>query len=129
LLTYEFAGRVDKSHDFYPKWMDEWMIILYCMAKVNNPWRYRNGGTILKLKMESVKQNIKKNSSSRRWTDVSIAMAKTLEQYGFKVDSYEYPLIALDNFKSHFYDLFLILKCQIWSIVVSNITKKLIDES
>jgi hypothetical protein len=20
LLTYEFAGRVDKSHDFYPKW-------------------------------------------------------------------------------------------------------------
>jgi len=46
-------------------------------------------------------------------------MAKTLEQYGFKVDSYEYPLIALDNFKSHFYDLFLILKCQIWSIVVS----------
>jgi len=99
--------------------MDEWMIILYCMAKVNNPWRYRNGGTILKLKMESVKQNVKKNSSSRRWTYVSTAIAKTLEQYGFKVDSYEYPLIALDNFKSHFYDLFLILKCQIWSIVVS----------
>jgi two-component SAPR family response regulator len=31
-----------------------------------------------------------------------------LEQYGFKVDSYEYPLIALDNFKPYFYDLLIL---------------------
>ena len=31
-----------------------------------------------------------------------------MEQYGFKVDSYEYPLIALDNFKPHIYDLLIL---------------------
>jgi DNA-binding response OmpR family regulator len=38
-------------------------------------------------------------------SDVNTAIAKVLEQYGYKVDSCEYPLIALDNFKPHFYDL------------------------
>jgi hypothetical protein len=57
LLTYEFAGRVDKSHDFYPKWMNEWSFFIVWL-KVNNPWWCRNEGTILKLKMESVKQNV-----------------------------------------------------------------------
>jgi hypothetical protein len=66
LLIYEYAGRVDKSHDFYPKWMNEWSFFTVWL-KVNNPWWYRNEGTILKLKMESVKQNVKKNSSSRWW--------------------------------------------------------------
>ena len=41
-------------------------------------------------------------------SDVNIVIAKALEQYGFKVDSYEYPLIALDNFKAHFYDLVIL---------------------
>jgi|GEM_PF-388192 CheY-like chemotaxis protein len=41
-------------------------------------------------------------------SDVSTAIAKALEQCGFKVDSYEYPLIALDSFKPHFYDLVIL---------------------
>lgn len=40
--------------------------------------------------------------------NVNTAIAKALEQYGFKVDSYEHPLIALDNFKPHFYDLVIL---------------------
>lgn len=39
---------------------------------------------------------------------VNTAIVKVLEQYGYKVDSYEYPLIALDNFKPHFYDLVIL---------------------
>ncbi len=42
--------------------------------------------------------------------DVNSAIAKALEQYGFKVDSYEYPLIALDSFKPQFYDLVILGK-------------------
>ncbi len=38
-------------------------------------------------------------------SDINITLAKALEQYGFKVDSYQYPLIALDNFRRHYYDL------------------------
>ena len=38
-------------------------------------------------------------------SDISMTLAKALEQYGFKVDSYQYPLIALDNFRRHYYDL------------------------
>ena len=34
-----------------------------------------------------------------------MTLAKALEQYGFKVDSYQYPLIALDNFRRHYYYL------------------------
>ena len=66
LLIYEFAGRVDKSHDFYPKWMNEWLFFIMRL-KANNPWWYLNEGTILKLKTEIVKQNVQKNFNSRRW--------------------------------------------------------------
>jgi DNA-binding response OmpR family regulator len=38
-------------------------------------------------------------------SDINMTLAKALEQYGFKVDSYQYPLIALDNFRRHYYDL------------------------
>ena len=41
-------------------------------------------------------------------SDVNTAIANVLEQDGYKVDSYEYPLIALDNFKPHFYDLIIL---------------------
>lgn len=38
-------------------------------------------------------------------SDINMTLAKALEQYGFKVDSYQYPLIALGNFRRHYYDL------------------------
>jgi CheY-like chemotaxis protein len=37
--------------------------------------------------------------------DVNITLRKVLEKSGFIVDSYENPLLALDNFKPHYYDL------------------------
>src|SRR5215831_7010645 len=40
--------------------------------------------------------------------DVNITVATVLTKYGFKVDSYEYPLVALDNFKRRFYDLVIL---------------------
>src|SRR5215467_15174654 len=40
--------------------------------------------------------------------DVNIAVAEVLKKYGFKVDSYEYPLVAIDNFKSRYYDLVIL---------------------
>ena len=41
-------------------------------------------------------------------SDVNITVATVLTKYGFKVDSYEYPLVALDNFKRRFYDLVIL---------------------
>ncbi len=40
--------------------------------------------------------------------DVNMTVAAILKKYGFKVDSYEYPLVALDNFKSRYYDLVIL---------------------
>jgi DNA-binding response OmpR family regulator len=40
--------------------------------------------------------------------DINTTLEKALEQNGFKVDSYECPLIALENFKPHFYDLVIL---------------------
>ena len=40
--------------------------------------------------------------------DVIVSLKITLENYGFKVDSYNDPLLALSNFKPFFYDLLLI---------------------
>ena len=40
--------------------------------------------------------------------DVNIALRKVLEKNGFIVDSYENPLLALDNFKPHYYDLLIL---------------------
>ena len=40
--------------------------------------------------------------------DVNIVLHKVLEKNGFIVDSYENPLLALDNFKPHYYDLLIL---------------------
>ena len=40
--------------------------------------------------------------------DVNISLRKVLENNGFVVDSYENPLLALDNFKPHYYDLLIL---------------------
>jgi CheY-like chemotaxis protein len=40
--------------------------------------------------------------------DVNITLRKVLEKNGFVVDSYENPLLALDNFKPHYYDLLIL---------------------
>ena len=40
--------------------------------------------------------------------DVNIILRKVLEKNGFIVDSYENPLLALDNFKPHYYDLLIL---------------------
>ena len=40
--------------------------------------------------------------------DINTTLEKALEQKGFKVDSYECPLIALENFKPHYYDLVIL---------------------
>jgi DNA-binding response OmpR family regulator len=40
--------------------------------------------------------------------DIIINFTVALEHYGFKVDSYTNPLLALSNFKPSFYDLLLI---------------------
>ncbi|MDP9286757.1 MAG: response regulator [Thermoproteota archaeon] len=37
--------------------------------------------------------------------DINTTLEKALEQNGFKVDSYECPLMALENFTPHYYDL------------------------
>ena len=40
--------------------------------------------------------------------DINTTLEKALEQNGFKVDSYESPLIALEKFKPHHYDLVIL---------------------
>ncbi len=40
--------------------------------------------------------------------DVNIMLRKVLEKNGFIVDSYENPLLALENFKPHYYDLLIL---------------------
>ena len=40
--------------------------------------------------------------------DTNTTLEKALEQYGFKVDSYECPLMTLENFKPHYYDLVIL---------------------
>ena len=38
-------------------------------------------------------------------TDINTTVRQVLEDKGFKVDSYEDPRLALENFKPHYYDL------------------------
>jgi DNA-binding response OmpR family regulator len=38
-------------------------------------------------------------------SDVNVSLREVLEQKRFKVDSFESPLLALESFKPHFYDL------------------------
>jgi DNA-binding NtrC family response regulator len=40
--------------------------------------------------------------------DINTTLEKALEQNGFKVDSYECPLMALENFTPHYYDLVIL---------------------
>jgi two-component system, OmpR family, response regulator ChvI len=40
--------------------------------------------------------------------DVNTALREVLELNGFKVDAYEDPLLALENFKPHFYELLIL---------------------
>ena len=40
--------------------------------------------------------------------DVNTALREVLEQNEFRVDSYDDPLLALDNFKAHLYDLVIL---------------------
>lgn len=41
-------------------------------------------------------------------SDINTTLRKMLGQNGFIVDSYEDPFLALENFKSHFYDLLIL---------------------
>jgi two-component system catabolic regulation response regulator CreB/two-component system response regulator ChvI len=41
-------------------------------------------------------------------SDVCVVLEKVLIEYGYVVDSYEHPLVALDKFKAHLYDLVIL---------------------
>src|SRR5215469_6809892 len=59
--------------------------------------------------------------------DSNITVEAVLQDNGFKVDSYEDSILALKNFKSHFYDLVIldIKMPQMDGFVVYNEIKKL----
>ena len=59
--------------------------------------------------------------------DSNITVEAVLRDNGFKVDSYEDPILALENFKSYFYDLVIldIKMPQMDGFVVYNEIKKL----
>ena len=40
--------------------------------------------------------------------DITYALENALENYGFKVDSFNDPILALDNYKANFYDLIIL---------------------
>jgi CheY-like chemotaxis protein len=40
--------------------------------------------------------------------DITYALENALENYGFKVDSFNDPILALDNYKANFYDLIVL---------------------
>jgi DNA-binding response OmpR family regulator len=41
-------------------------------------------------------------------SDVCFVLEKVLIEYGYVVDSYEHPLLALEKFKAHSYDLVIL---------------------
>src|SRR5215471_9566372 len=41
-------------------------------------------------------------------SDVCFVLEKVLMEYGYVVDSYEHPLLALEKFKAHSYDLVIL---------------------
>ena len=59
--------------------------------------------------------------------DSNITVEAVLQDNGFKVDSYEEPILALENFKSYFYDLVIldIKMPQMDGFLVYNEIKKL----
>ena len=40
--------------------------------------------------------------------DITYALENALENYGFQVDSFNDPILALDNYQIHFYDLVIL---------------------
>jgi CheY-like chemotaxis protein len=40
--------------------------------------------------------------------DITYALENALENYGFKVDSFNDPILAMDNYKINFYDLVIL---------------------
>lgn len=40
--------------------------------------------------------------------DINLALKIVLEDKGFRVDTFEDPLLALDNFRKEFYDLLIV---------------------
>jgi CheY-like chemotaxis protein len=40
--------------------------------------------------------------------DITYALENALENYGFKVDSFNDPILALDNYQTNFYDLVIL---------------------
>ena len=40
--------------------------------------------------------------------DITYALENALENYGFKVDSFNDPILALNNYKANFYDLVIL---------------------
>jgi CheY-like chemotaxis protein len=40
--------------------------------------------------------------------DITYALENALENYGFKVDSFNDPILALDNYQTNFYDLIIL---------------------
>jgi DNA-binding response OmpR family regulator len=40
--------------------------------------------------------------------DITYALENALENYGFKVDSFNDPILALDNFQPNYYDLVIL---------------------
>ena len=40
--------------------------------------------------------------------DITYALENALEDYGFKVDSFNDPILALNNYKANFYDLVIL---------------------
>lgn len=55
--------------------------------------------------------------------DFTLLCSMALEHYGFKVDSFNDPLLALSNFKPDSYDLVILdIKCQTWTAL--NYTRK-----
>jgi DNA-binding response OmpR family regulator len=57
--------------------------------------------------------------------DSNITVEAVLQDNGFKVDSYVDPILALENFKSHFYDLVILDIKMPQRFVVYNEIKKL----
>lgn len=41
-------------------------------------------------------------------TDITLTFKTALDNYGFEVETYNDPILAVSNFKPHFYDLLLI---------------------
>ncbi|HYY71004.1 MAG TPA: response regulator [Nitrososphaeraceae archaeon] len=52
--------------------------------------------------------NIKKILLVDNEIDITFALENALENYGYKVDSFNDPILALDNYQTNFYDLVIL---------------------